>query len=65
MLQVCAKEYGWSYNDMLKMPKRILFRFYGYYIIELIERAEEHEKEESKRAREERMNDPSVKWKSL
>ena len=65
MLQVCAKEYGWNHFDMLKMSKRVLFRYYGYYIISQIQRAEEQEKEVAKEARQKRFNDPSVEWKSL
>ena len=65
MLQVCAKEYGWRHEDMMKMSKRVLFRYYGYYLIDLIIRSEEQEKENAKAEREARMNDPNVEWKSL
>jgi len=65
MLQVCAREYGWSHEEMLKMPKRLLFRYYGYWNIETILRNEEIEKENEKQARKERMDNPDTKWKSL
>ena len=65
LLQICAREYNWKHEDMLKMSKRILFRYYGYYLIDQIQRAEEQEKEEAKRVRDERMNNPNTEWKSL
>ena len=65
LLQVCAREYGWSHEDMMKMSKRVIFRYYGYWAIDNILRAEEQEKENAKAAREERMNSPDTQWKSL
>lgn len=65
MLQICAREYGWQHKDMLKMSKRVLFRYYGYYIIDQIIKSEEQEKENAKAAREQRMNDPGTQWKNL
>jgi hypothetical protein len=65
MLQACAKEYGWTHKDMLSMSKRVLFRYYGYYLIDLIEKAEAQEKENAKYEREQRMNNPDTQWKNL
>jgi len=63
MLRVLAKELGWSHQDMMMMKKRTLFRYYGYILIDNIERAEKREAEE----REERFKEgrKNAKWKQL
>jgi len=63
MLRVLAEKFGWGHNEMMAMPKRTLFRYYGYILIDNIERAEKRDKEE----REERFKEgrKNANWKQL
>ena len=47
------------------MSKRVLYRYYGYWVIDTILKNEEIEKENAKAEREARMNDPGTQWKNL
>jgi len=63
MLRVLAEKLHWSHDDMMKMKKRTLFRYYGYILIDNIERAEKQEAEE--RAEKFKEGRKNANWKQL
>ena len=63
MFTVLAKEFHWSHEDMMKMKKRTLFRYYGYIIIDRIKSSEKQEAEE--RANKFEEGRKNAQWKSL
>jgi hypothetical protein len=60
-----AEVNGWSHNEMMEMPKRTLFRYYGVWLIRRIERQEQEERERRNEENQKRRNDPSTQWKKL
>lgn len=63
MLRHCAKEYGWTHNEMMSMPWRVLKRYYGYWIIDRIQESEAQEKQRMEEQRQESRQ--NANWKSL
>jgi hypothetical protein len=63
MVGVCAKVYHFGWNEMMQMPKRILFRLYGYHLIKQIKKSEQQEKEEMEHKRKESFE--NANWKKL
>lgn len=61
MLHVMSEVRGWSHEDMMKMPKRIFYRYYGYWYKDRL--AEEEEFERRKQEAEQNKKEPD--WKPL
>ena len=64
MLHKMSEIRGWSHEEMMRMPKSIFFRYYGYWFSERFKEAKEAEKEEMKRKIQENREKPK-QWKSL
>lgn len=60
-----AQTMKWSHDEMMAMPKRLFFRYYGYCLIDQIKRDEEEEKDRLKNKMNEIRNDPNKQWKTL
>lgn len=64
MLATMAEVYGWSHQEMMAMPKRLFFRYYGIWLIRRIKEEEDREADARKQELENRMND-NRQWKTL
>jgi hypothetical protein len=64
MLATLAEVYHWTHEDMMKMSKRVLFRYYGYWYITQIKRDEEEKERQRQSEREARKQQPR-NWQSF
>jgi hypothetical protein len=64
MLHKMSEVRGWSHDEMMKMPKSLFYRYYGYWYQERLVEEEIRKRDEQKQKRESRKNQPRS-WKPL
>lgn len=64
MLHKMSEVRGWSHEEMMKMPKSLFYRYYGYWYQERLVEEEIRKRDEQKQKRESRKNQPR-NWKSM
>jgi hypothetical protein len=57
MLNVMAKECGWSHKDMMRMSRRVFLRYYGYWYAERFNETMQQEWEEAKNKASKKLNE--------
>jgi hypothetical protein len=55
---------GWSHQEMMSMPKRAFYRYYGYWYQDQLREEIQRKEDESKRKAEEAKTKPK-QWKHL
>jgi len=64
MLHKMSEVRGWSHDEMMKMPKSLFYRYYGYWYQERLVEEEIQKREDEKRKREARKNEHR-NWKPM
>lgn len=54
MFYKMAEVMGWSHQEMMEMPKRVFYRYYGYWFAEQLMQQEANEESERKQKAEQR-----------
>ena len=63
MLHRMSMDRGWSHTDMMRMPKRLFYRYYGYmYQDSLRQKDEMDERERREKLRQKEESQPR-QWK--
>lgn len=55
---------GWSHDEMMKMPKSLFYRYYGYWYQEQLIEREIQKREEAKQKRKQATSQPR-NWKPM
>ena len=63
MLHRLSTEKGWSHNMMMKMSKRLFYRYYGYYYQDTLREKDYHDEMERKRKLEVEQQSKPRNWK--
>lgn len=63
MLHRCAENYGWNDHDMMNMPKRRFYRYYGYIYQDRLREEDEMERvKRENKLKQDKQNKPR-QWK--
>lgn len=65
MLHVMSEVRGWSHEEMLKMDKRVFYRYYGYWYKDRIAEKEEYERMKAEHEAKEKERNREPDWKTL
>lgn len=65
MLHVMSEVRGWSHDEMLKMNKRVFYRYYGYWYKDRINEKEYYEKMKAEHEAKQRESERELDWKAL
>ena len=57
MLHMMSMERGWSHDEMMRMPKRLFFRYYGYWYADKFNESMQMEWEEAKNKAQTKLNE--------
>lgn len=63
MLHRMSMERGWTHNEMMRMPKRLFYRYYGYWYQDRLREHDEMEERERQRKLREKRNSQPRQWK--
>jgi hypothetical protein len=57
MLHAMSKERGWSHDEMMRMSKRVFFRYYGYWYAEEFNEVLQYEWDQAKNKAKNEINE--------
>ena len=57
MLAAMASEHGWGHEEMMRMPRRVFLRYYGYWYAERFNESMQQEWEEAKNNANRQLNE--------
>ena len=63
MLHRMSEVRGWGHTEMMKMPKRLFYRYYGYWYQDRLREQDQQEEEKRKADLERKQRDSPRQWK--